>query len=232
MKNNALSVSENDGIAGALLHLTMLLLSVLLVFVISVETFRGVDFYEQPAYLQLQFWICLLFLGGFVLEFALARRKGRFFLTHFIFLLVAIPYHNLFAWLGWSATPEVAYVVRFVPLLRGAYAMAVVVGWFTTSRIAGLFVTYLATLLAAIYFGSLIFFVVEHGANSLVTTYLDALWWAFMDATTVGSNIIAVTPTGKVLSVLIAAVGMMMFPIFTVYITNLIEQKNKQVSEG
>ena len=64
--------------------------------------------------------------------------------------------------------------------------------------------------------------------NPLVHSYGDALWWAFMDVTTVGSNIIAVTVTGRVLSVLLAALGMMMFPIFTVYITNLIQQSNKR----
>lgn len=49
-----------------------------------------------------------------------------------------------------------------------------------------------------------------------------------MDVTTVGSNIIAVTATGRVLSVLLAALGMMMFPIFTVYVTSLVERRNKE----
>jgi len=49
-----------------------------------------------------------------------------------------------------------------------------------------------------------------------------------MDVTTVGSNIIAVTVTGRVLSVLLAALGMMMFPIFTVYVTSLVERRNKE----
>ena len=49
-----------------------------------------------------------------------------------------------------------------------------------------------------------------------------------MDATTVGSNIYAVTGIGKVLSVLLAALGMMMFPIFTVYITNVMEVAMKK----
>ena len=52
-----------------------------------------------------------------------------------------------------------------------------------------------------------------------------------MDVTTVGSNIIAVTPTGRVLSVLLAALGMMMFPIFTVYVTSLVERRNKEKEE-
>lgn len=52
-----------------------------------------------------------------------------------------------------------------------------------------------------------------------------------MDVTTIGSNVIAVTPVGRVLSVVLAALGMMMFPIFTVYITSIIERRNKEKDE-
>jgi len=65
------------------------------------------------------------------------------------------------------------------------------------------------------------------GVNPLVHQYTDALWWATMDAVTVGCNIEAVTPVGKVLSVIVAALGIMMFPIFTVYITNAITYAEK-----
>ena len=51
---------------------------------------------------------------------------------------------------------------------------------------------------------------------------------AAMDATTVGSNIIAVTPVGRILSVVLAAIGMMMFPIFTVYITNILTRHHQE----
>ena len=67
--------------------------------------------------------------------------------------------------------------------------------------------------------------------NPLVNGYGDALWWAFMDVTTVGSNIYAVTATGKILSVVLAALGMMMFPIFTVYVTSLLQKFNAQDKE-
>ena len=49
-----------------------------------------------------------------------------------------------------------------------------------------------------------------------------------MDVTTVGSNIYAVTSIGKILSVILAALGMMMFPIFTVYITSIVQEANKK----
>lgn len=106
--------------------------------------------------------------------------------------------------------------------------MSIVVSWFTYNKATGLFISYLATLIFTIYFASLAFYVFEHHVNPLVKNYDDALWWAAMDATTVGSNIEAVTTIGRILSVLLAALGMMMFPIFTVYVTNLLTKSKKQ----
>ena len=191
------------GIYG-ILHIIILVMSLFLVISISVDTFKGIPFYTQ------------------------SKHKGRYLRTHFIFLLVAIPYQNIIAYYGWTFSPEITYLLRFIPLLRGGYALAIVVGWLTYNKASSLFVSYLTMLLATVYFSSLAFFVLEHKVNPLVHSYGDALWWAFMDVTTVGSNIIAVTVTGRVLSVLLAALGMMMFPIFTVYITNLIQQSNKR----
>ena len=113
--------------------------------------------------------------------------------------------------MGWTFSPEITYMLRFIPLVRGGYAMAIVVGWLTYNKASSLFVSYLTMLLATVYFASLAFFVMEHKVNPLVTGYGDALWWAFMDVTTVGSNIIAVTATGRVLSVLLAALGISAF---------------------
>ena len=110
--------------------------------------------------------------------------------------------------------------------------MAIVVSWFTYNRAAGLFVTYLIILVSTVYFASLTFYLFEYKINPDVKAYTDAVWWAAMDVTTVGSNIIAVTGVGKVLSVVLAALGMMMFPIFTVYVTNLVTQRNKEAAEN
>ena len=109
--------------------------------------------------------------------------------------------------------------------------MAIVVGWLSSNRVSGLFTSYITMLMATVYFSSLIFFVLERGINPMVNDYGSALWWAFMDVTTVGSNIYAVTVTGKVLSVVLAALGMMMFPIFTVYVTSLVEKANKKKAD-
>ena len=214
------------------LHLIILLLSLFLLLSISYDTFHGVPFLEQAHYLDIQWWICLFFLSVFALEWMLAERKGRFFASHWLFLLVSIPYLNLIDYFGLTFSHELTYLVRFSPMIRGGYALAIVVGWLTSNRASSLLVSYLTMLVATVYFASMIFFVVEHGVNPMVKGYPDALWWAAMDVTTVGCNIDAMTPVGKILSVILAALGMMLFPIFTVYITNLVQTAHRKTHPG
>ena len=215
----------------AFLHILILVLSVFLVVRISLDTFHNEAFYMEPRFLKFQFWICIVFLFDFFVEFFLAEEKWKYIRNRFIFFLVAIPYNSIISFYGWTFSPQVTYALHYIPLIRGGYAMSIVVSWFTYNRATGLFISYLATLLFTIYFASLAFYVFEHHVNTLVKNYDDALWWACMDATTVGSNIVAVTPVGRILSVLLAALGMMMFPIFTVYVTNLLT-KTKQQGES
>lgn len=220
-----LSLATKKDIYGVL-HVIILLLSMFLVISISIDIFKGIKDFTQSTYNIVQFWICVWFLISFLIEFIMADDKWKYFKTHFLFLFIAIPYQNIIPYLGISLPSELSYSIRFIPLLRGGYALAIVVGWFTNNRVSSLFVTYLSMLMATVYFSSLAFYALEYKINPAVTEYGDAVWWAFMNVTTVGSNIIAMTVTGKVLTVLLAAVGMMMFPIFTVYVTNMVSIKS------
>lgn len=214
-----------------LLHILILLLSLFLIISISIDTFKNIPFYTQTSYMKIQFWICIFFLFDFFFELVLSKEKFHYLRTHFIFFLVAIPYQNIISYYHIEFSPEINYFIRFIPLVRGGYALAIVVGWLSYNKASGLFISYITMLFATVYFSSLIFYVLETKVNTLVTNYGDALWWAFMDVTTVGSNIIAVTVTGRVLSVLLAALGMMMFPIFTVYVTSLVQRTNQEKKE-
>lgn len=214
------------------LHIAILILSGWLIYTISVDTFNNIDFYARRKFEKQQFWICVVFLADFFIEFFMAKKKGRYLCTHFIFFLVAIPYQALIYHFGIELPKEVEYLIRYIPLIRGGYAMAIVVSWFTYNRAAGLFVTYLIILISTVYFASLTFYLFEYKINPEVHAYKDAVWWAAMDVTTVGCNIEAVTTVGRILSVLLAALGMMMFPIFTVYVTNLVTQRNKEAAEN
>lgn len=210
------------------MHIFVLVLSLFLVISISIDTFKNIAFYKEPEFMMVQFWICILFLLDFFVEWFLAEKKWHYLATHFLFFLVAIPYSAIIQYYGLTFSPKVEYLIRYIPLVRGGYALAMVVNWLTANKATGLFLSYTISLLATLYFSSIIFFVFEQHVNPLVNRYSDAIWWAAMDMTTVGSNIIAVTPVGRVLSVLLAALGMMLFPIFTVYITNIIQSRNQR----
>ena len=82
-------ISGKKGIYG-ILHIIILVMSLFLVISISVDTFKGIPFYTQSSYMKVQLCICLWFLFDFVLEFFLAKHKGRYLRTHFILLWMDI----------------------------------------------------------------------------------------------------------------------------------------------
>lgn len=218
-------IMQRRGIYG-ILHVAILILSVILVVAISLDTFKSDTDVVSDTYLKIQLWICMFFLVDFLIEWWLAKRKWVYLASHAVFLIISIPYLNIFRYADIVFRPETEYLLRFIPLVRGGYALVIVVGQLFYDRASSLLVTYMTLLGAAVYFSSLLFYVLEHDVNPMVGSYGDALWWALMDVTTVGSNIYAVTVAGKGMSVALAAIGMMMFPIFTVYITSLVQKRN------
>lgn len=211
-----------------LLHVIVLILSVFLVVSISIDTFNGIPFQTEKSYLKNQFFICAFFLFVFFLELFLANEKWKYFTSHLIFLIISIPYNNIIDYYNVPIKPETEYFVRFIPLLRGGYALAIIVGRFTHSKVTSLLISYVTMLLATVYFSSLLFFTLEQKVNPALKDYGNSLWWAFMNVTTLGSNIYAVTLAGRILTILLAAIGMMMFPIFTVYITSKFQKNVKK----
>lgn len=81
--------------------------------------------------------MCCLY-GGFFIEFFLSHDKRHYLATHFIFFIVSIPYQAILYHFGWNISKDVAYLVRYMPLIRGGYAMAIVVSWFTYNKATGL----------------------------------------------------------------------------------------------
>lgn len=92
---------EKRGIYGVL-HVMILLLSLFLIVDISIDTFNNIPFISQTSYLKTQFWICMFFIADFILEFFLSKDKIHYLQTHFLFLLVSIPYLNIINYFGRS----------------------------------------------------------------------------------------------------------------------------------
>ena len=204
------------------LHLSAFMLSLLLVISISIDTFKGIPFYDDINYLDLQFWICVLLMVLFGLEVYNADNSWAYFGKHVLFLLLIIPYLTLFDWWSVELSPEMEFLFRFIPLVRGYISFTIIAYWLLRDLTAGLLITYIVVLFSFIYYCSLIFYVLEVKANPGVQSFWDCLWYSCMTATTAGCSIQAVTSVGKVISVLLALAGMMLLPVFTVYLTNII----------
>lgn len=208
------------------LHILVIIFSLLLIVYLSYDTFHDIPFLQNSSYMHFQLVVCMIFLLDFFVELALALNKWKYFRDHLFFLLISIPYLNIIAYFKIDFSPDGLYYIRFIPLIRAAFALAIVVGYISKNKVSSLFASYLAILLSVVYFSSLIFFEREFPLNPSVTNYSDALWWAAMNVTTLGCPIEPVTQTGKILCVVLGGCGMMMFPLFTIYITNLVQQQN------
>lgn len=212
-------------------RIIVLVLSLALIVFISYDTFKGINFLESSLYMNFQFWVCIVFLLDFFVGLILADDR-RYYLAHrWFFLLISIPYLNIIEVFNIQFSPEALYYIRFIPLVRGAYSFEIVVGYISTNRAFSLLTQYAVMLVSIVYFCSLIFYYEEKAVNSNVSDYWDALYWACMDCSTVGSYINAVTVVGKILSVVLPVAGMMMLPLFTVFVTSRVKEYNDRKSQ-
>lgn len=210
------------------MRLAVFVLSAMLIVFISMDTFERRNFLQNHFYMTFQLWVCVFFIIDFFVELIFADNKRNYLKRRWLFLLLSIPYLNIITNFNVSLTHTELYWVRFIPLGRATMALAIVVGYVSKNRVSSLLASYVMILVSFVYFGSIIFYNAESEINTAVTSYWDALWWAAMDVTTLGCNIQPLSAVGKVVSVVLACLGVMMFPLFTVYITTLIKRSSDE----
>ena len=204
-----------------MMHLGVVILSLLLITLITLDTLRNVSFLADTTYLKVQFWCCLFFMADVFVEMLFSVKKRKYLINHLFFLLVSVPYLNILHYFDIPLDNHAEYLLKFVPMIRAAYVFTIVTGATTSSKwVKNMLATYLIVLIVGVYFCSLTFFVAENGVNPGVTDYWSSILWSIMSLTTAGCSIHAMTVTGRVLGVVLSAVGLIFFPIFTVFLTN------------
>lgn len=201
------------------LHFMTLAAGAVLLVAVSVEILTGDHRHFSDTYLWIQFLVCIVFLADFFVRWTGSDRRGRFFARNLLFLVISIPYLNLIDWFSIELPRHWSMLVGLMPLIRTFLALYIIVAWLATNRFSQLLAAYLFSVLVFTYLASLVFYDYELLVNPHLSNYGDALWWAWMNVTTVGAAIFPVTPVGKVVCVLLPIVGMIFFPIFTVYIS-------------
>lgn len=208
----------------SMLNVLAVIASIILIVSISLEALGHNPFMTLTLYSKIQIFVCLYFILDFFILFFLAENKWQFFRRYFFIPLIAIPYLPLFSDVHFQLSQEQVYFLRLIPLLRGAAALVFIVTIIVQHNTTALFISYIIFLVSIVYFLTLIFFVVEHGVNPDIQNYADSLWWAAMTVTTIGSVIQPATIAGKFITTAMAMVGLTILPIFTAYITTLINR--------
>ena len=200
------------------MHALVVMMSLLLIAYASYEILNGIMLESAHRYMSFQLVACAVFLLSLAVDFTISTNKLRFLSHNLIFILVSIPYLNIIYGLGLMVSETTYTYIRFVPLLRSAFALAVVVGYLSKNRITSLFVSYLTVLLASIYFASLIFYSVESPVNDEIDGFSTVIWCACMNVVTLGAPIAPVTVVGKWINVFLGLLGITIMPLLTVYV--------------
>lgn len=214
---------------GNMLGIIKVLAGIVLLTAISWEIIHGNHTHFSNTYMAIQLGVCVLFLADFFVRLAAAESRKRFFVTNSLFFLISIPYLNLIVWSGVELPHDWAMLIGLMPLIRAFLASYIVVKWLAINKISQLFYAYIFTVVIFTYLSALVFYDYEALVNEHLHGFGNALWWAWMNVTTVGAEIFAVTTIGKIITVLLPTLGMMMFPIFTTYI--LKEYTHKKESD-
>lgn len=222
-------MKQNNKWLQKLLNLLVVLGSLVIIIIISIELLSSHPVLSERFILNSHLIICSIFLADFCIRWYYSDKNWKFLWQNLFLLLVSIPYLNII----YAVSPALSHgawiTLRLFPIVRGIYGISIIVSWMTYSKVTNLFITYIAILFVIIYFSSIVFYFMEHGPNPLVKDYWDAFNWSLMNVTTVGSNIFGVTKLGQSLAVILAASGMIFFPIFTAFVVDKFQKKRKGI---
>jgi voltage-gated potassium channel len=199
--------------------------SIVLLISISFEVTRGDRDILSVWYRAVQLAVCSVFFATALFRLITPQYRRKHWLRDTIFALASIPYIDILQWSGISTIQSHQRLIAFIPVLISIMATIVILEWLIEGKRQRLMAAYVLTVTMFTYISALLFYECEIGVNSHLQRFGDALWWAWMNVTTVGAQIFPVTTIGKVVCVLLPIMGMLFFPIFTVYISGYYDKK-------
>lgn len=198
--------------------------SLLLLLSLSLDIVHRKSYTLSPMVEELQLVVCMIFIIDYIVQTMMSRNPKRYFWRNIVLLLVSLPYLNLMEWGGADLSKGVYIFLKCLPMVRGAVGIYMLIKYITPSRVSAIMWSYIVLIVLVTYISSLVFYAYEEVVNHAVEGFGTALWWAGLNVTTVGAPLFAVTPIGKILTVLLPGLGMVLFPLLTVYVTHLVQR--------
>ena len=212
--------------AANVLNTLSLAASVVLLIAISLEVIDRQSRVLSEWYRSLQLAVCSIFFVTALFRLMIPEYRRRHWFRDLLFASASIPYIDILNWGGVVSPHRTERLLAFAPVVISILATVVILEWLIDGRKRRLMAAYVLTVVMFTYISALLFYDCEAEINSSLKGFGDALWWAWMNVTTVGAEIFPVPAVGKVVCVLLPVVGMMFFPIFTVYISDYYDSKH------
>lgn len=200
---------------------------ILLLVALTRELIESSRPHFSSAYLRVQFGVCSIFMLDLVVRLITSDNRGRFMRRNALFFLLSVPFLNIIYAFDVELPRTVTMLVGVVPLLRLLVIADSLARWLTRGRAQHIAAAYAIITLLFSYISALVFYDYEIGRNPHLEHFGDAVWWAFMNLTTVGAEIFPVTTIGKVFAVILPTMGMLVLPLFTAYVTSIFAHKAK-----
>ncbi len=196
--------------------------SVILLIALSFEIVLSDHNSFTRYYIVLEGLVCSTYITKFFVDMGNSLHKQRFFFRRLPILLISLPYLAIIMLCGVTISRQVALSLGLLPILRAIISFyRLFMRLVTAQSIDKILLAYLMVTILVTYIAALIFYDVEYHLNDKLHGLGNAIWWAWMSLTTVGAEIYPVTTLGKILSVVLPLLGMMLLPLFTSYIIAL-----------
>lgn len=130
---------QNDKPIVKFLNIMVLLSSILVLVIISIELLSATTILSERFILNTHLMVCTIFLADFFVRWYFSQ-EGWHFLGHHIFLLlISIPYLNIVYISSAHLSLATWVLLRLIPIARGIYGISIIVSWMTRSKVTNLF---------------------------------------------------------------------------------------------
>lgn len=190
----------------------MLILTVAVVAMVTVETFGAVNSDSANILHLADFVICFVFFFDFLWRLWTEKRRFRYFLTiGWLDLISCVPM------VGFTRYARLVRVVRMIRLLRGFKSVKNLASAIDDNKSESVIFTSILILLFTIFFGAIAVINFESSfPESNIKTASDAVWWCCVTMTTTGyGDFYPRSLGGRVVAVFLMMSGLGLTAIYT-----------------
>lgn len=204
------------------LSLIILILSLYVLISLVSTTFFNVSPEVQKILMQIDNFICIIFLIDFFYRFYNAPNKVKFLKWGWIDFISSIPF------IDFLRVGRLLRLLRLIRILRAFKSVKHIAEHVYKDKSKGLLSTVGVIAFLMILFSSVSILQVEIAPNSNIKTAEDALWWSYTTLTTVGyGDKYPVTTEGRLIAAVLMTTGVGLCGTFAGYIASILISKKE-----